>query len=56
MREVARTLQDAGFAPTMAAATAQLQDALVDEMRERGLSYSKEEPFSWPTLTDALSK
>jgi 3-hydroxyisobutyrate dehydrogenase-like beta-hydroxyacid dehydrogenase len=56
MREVARTLQDAGFAPTMAAATAQLQDALVDEMRERGLSYSKEQKFSWPTLTDALSK
>jgi 3-hydroxyisobutyrate dehydrogenase-like beta-hydroxyacid dehydrogenase len=56
MREVARTLQDAGFEPTMAAATAMLQDALVDEMREHGLPYSKEEKFSWPRLADALSK
>jgi 3-hydroxyisobutyrate dehydrogenase-like beta-hydroxyacid dehydrogenase len=56
MREVARTLQDAGFTPTMAAATAQLQDALVDEMRAQGLTYSKEEKFSWPAFADALSK
>jgi len=56
MREVARTLEDAGFEPTMAAATARLQDALVDEMREHGLAYSKEEKFSWSRLADALSK
>jgi len=56
MREVARTLDDAGFEPTMAAATAQLQDALVDEMRERGVPYSKEETFSWSQFADALAK
>jgi len=56
MREVARTLDDAGFEPTMAAATAQLQDALVDEMRERGVLYSKEEKFSWSQFADALAK
>ena len=56
MREVARTLEDAGFEPTMAAATARLQDALVDEMREHGLAYSKEEKFSWSRFADALSK
>ena len=56
MREVARTLQDAGFEPTMAAATAQLQDALVDEMCAHDLPYSKEEKFSWSQFADALSK
>jgi 3-hydroxyisobutyrate dehydrogenase-like beta-hydroxyacid dehydrogenase len=56
MREVARTLEDAGLAPTMAAATAVLQDRLVDEMHEHGLSYSKEEKFSWQKLADALRK
>ncbi|MEJ0040150.1 MAG: DUF1932 domain-containing protein [Gammaproteobacteria bacterium] len=56
MREVARTLEDAGLEPTMAAATARLQDGLVDEMRERGVAYSKEERFSWHKLADALAK
>ena len=56
MREVARTLEDAGLEPTMASATAALQDALVDEMRAHGIAYSKDEPFSWRRLADALSK
>jgi 3-hydroxyisobutyrate dehydrogenase-like beta-hydroxyacid dehydrogenase len=56
MREVARTLQDAGFEPTMAAATAVLQDALADEMRAHDIPYSKEEKFSWSRFADALSK
>jgi 3-hydroxyisobutyrate dehydrogenase-like beta-hydroxyacid dehydrogenase len=56
MREVARTLEDAGFEPTMAAATARLQDALVDEMGQYGIPYSKEEKFSWPRLADALPR
>ena len=56
MREVARTLEDAGLEPTMASATARLQDALVDEMRAHGLMYSKEEKFSWHKLADALEK
>jgi 3-hydroxyisobutyrate dehydrogenase-like beta-hydroxyacid dehydrogenase len=56
MREVARTLEEAGFEPTMAAATARLQDGLIDEMLEHGLAYSKEEKFSWQKLADALAK
>jgi 3-hydroxyisobutyrate dehydrogenase-like beta-hydroxyacid dehydrogenase len=56
MREVARTLADAGFEPTMAAATAHLQDALVDEMREHGVAYAKEEKFSWSRFADALPR
>lgn len=56
MREVARTLEDAGFESTMAAATARLQDSLVDEMREQGVLYSKEEKFSWSRFADALAK
>lgn len=56
MREVARTLEDAGFESTMAAATARLQDGLVDEMGKHGIPYSKEEKFSWRKLADALLK
>lgn len=56
MREVARTLEDAGFAPTMASATATLHDALVDEMHAHGIAYSKDEAFSWRKLADALPK
>jgi 3-hydroxyisobutyrate dehydrogenase-like beta-hydroxyacid dehydrogenase len=56
MREVARTLEEAGFEPTMAAATARLQDGLVEEMLEHGVPYSKEEKFSWQKLADALAK
>lgn len=55
MREVARTLQDAGLEPTMALATAARQDRLMDEMSAQGLTYeSLEEPFSWRALADAL--
>jgi 3-hydroxyisobutyrate dehydrogenase-like beta-hydroxyacid dehydrogenase len=55
MREVARTLQDAGFEPTMANAIADRQDDLIDVMTSRGLSYSNDEPFSWRRLADALA-
>ena len=55
MREVARTLHDAGFEPTMANAIAVEQDALVDAMEQASLSYSKDEKFSWRTLADALA-
>jgi 3-hydroxyisobutyrate dehydrogenase-like beta-hydroxyacid dehydrogenase len=56
MREVARTLEDAGFESTMASATARLQDALVDEMHEHGIDNAKEEKFSWREFADALTK
>jgi hypothetical protein len=55
MREVARTLGDAGFGPTMASAIAASQDAFIDEMSASGLSYSKDEVFSWRALADALA-
>lgn len=59
MREVARTLQDAGFEPLMARAIAQRQDRLIDDMTAKGLSYVnmtyvKDEAFSWRRLADAL--
>jgi len=56
MREVARTLSDAGFEPTMASAIAVNQDALVDAMIDHGLSYAKNEAFSWRRLADELKK
>ena len=56
MREVAHTLEDVGVEPTMARATALLQDALVDAMAARGVAYPHGEEFSWRWLADALSK
>jgi 3-hydroxyisobutyrate dehydrogenase-like beta-hydroxyacid dehydrogenase len=55
MREVARTLEDVDVVPTMALATAERQDRLIDAMSARGLSYSTlDAPFSWRALADAL--
>jgi hypothetical protein len=55
MREVARTLEDAGLEPTMALATAARQEWLIEAMSARGVSYpSLSEPFSWRSLVDAL--
>ena len=54
MREVAHTLQEVGIEPTMALATAARQDALIDEMVAKGLSYAHGQPFSWRVLADAL--
>ena len=39
MREVARTVADAGLAPHMALATAARQDGLVDDMQAAGIAY-----------------
>jgi 3-hydroxyisobutyrate dehydrogenase-like beta-hydroxyacid dehydrogenase len=55
MREVARTLVDAGVAATMATAIAERQDSLMDAMKGRGLMYSKETEFSWRQLADSLA-
>ena len=54
MREVAHTLQEVGIELTMALATAARQDALIDEMVAKGLSYAHGQPFSWRVLADAL--
>ncbi len=55
MREVARTLEDIGIEPTMAAATAVRQDKLIDEMSAAGLDYRQDQAFSWRALADALA-
>jgi hypothetical protein len=55
MREVARTLSDAGISPaTMADATAQRHEWLVDVMAAQELEYA--EPFDWRALADAIEK
>jgi 3-hydroxyisobutyrate dehydrogenase-like beta-hydroxyacid dehydrogenase len=56
MREVARTLKDAGIAPSMALATAERQDRLIDSMTARGIRYNPQAPFSWRALIDALAE
>jgi 3-hydroxyisobutyrate dehydrogenase-like beta-hydroxyacid dehydrogenase len=57
MREVARTLEEAGLEPTMARATAERQDALLDAMADKDIGYSSlSSPFSWHELADALSR
>lgn len=55
MREVARTLQDAGLEPIMALATATRQDGLVDAMNQHNIAYPRSAPFSWRELADALA-
>ena len=55
MREVARTLEDAGIAPTMAAAIAECEDQLIDAMDAKGIGYSQDQKFSWRALVDLLS-
>jgi 3-hydroxyisobutyrate dehydrogenase-like beta-hydroxyacid dehydrogenase len=55
MREVARTLEDIGIAPTMAAATAVRHDALVQQMAEAGVAYPADGDFSWRAIADALA-
>jgi 3-hydroxyisobutyrate dehydrogenase-like beta-hydroxyacid dehydrogenase len=55
MREVARTLEDVEVAPTMALATAERQEWVVEAMAEHGVAYSNlGAPFSWRELVDAL--
>ena len=56
MREVARTLIDIGVEPTMAAATAERQDELIDAMVAAGIQFEPGREFSWRALADALAK
>jgi 3-hydroxyisobutyrate dehydrogenase-like beta-hydroxyacid dehydrogenase len=56
MREVARTLTDIGVEPTMAAATAERQDKLIDAMTAAGIGYAQDQEFSWRALADALAE
>ncbi len=54
MREVARTLEDVDVEPTMAMATAERQEWVVEAMGEHGVSYSGE-GFSWREFVDAIA-
>jgi len=54
MREVARTLEDVEVVPTMALATAERQEWVVEAMEEHAVAYSGA-GFSWRELVDALS-
>jgi len=54
MREVMQTLEDVGITPRMADATARVQDAFVDAMQQRGVSYPHDADFDWPSFTDLL--
>jgi 3-hydroxyisobutyrate dehydrogenase-like beta-hydroxyacid dehydrogenase len=56
MREVARTLAEVGVEPTMAAATARCQDALIDAMAARSWVFTHDAPFAWRALADALAQ
>lgn len=55
MREVAHTLESVGVEPTMARATAERQDALIDAMADHGVAYPHGQPFSWRRLADELA-
>lgn len=55
MREVAQTVTATGTAALMADATAARQDALIDAMAARGITYDPESDFSWRTLADRLA-
>ena len=54
MREVAQALKDVGVEPTMALATAQRQEWLVDAMSEDKIGFEAAEPFAWRSLADAV--
>lgn len=54
MREVMETLEDVGVTPRMADATARLQDAFVDVMQARNVTYPHGEDFDWSAFTDKL--
>lgn len=56
MREVVRTLEDAGLEPRMALATSQRQEELVEAMGSQRIDYPRDRAFSWRALADALAK
>ncbi len=54
MREVAGTVQAAGFEPLMASAIARRQDALVDAMEAAGVAYPAGGDFDWRAFLAAV--
>lgn len=56
MREVARTLRDAGVPPYMSEASAEVQEAIPRAMRDRGMVYEAGKEFDWPSFVDELSQ
>jgi 3-hydroxyisobutyrate dehydrogenase-like beta-hydroxyacid dehydrogenase len=56
MREVAKALRSAGLKPTMALATADRQERLVQEMATRNIIFESSSSFSWRSLADEIGK
>jgi 3-hydroxyisobutyrate dehydrogenase-like beta-hydroxyacid dehydrogenase len=56
MREVARTLNDVEVKPSMAEATAERQESLVDAMQAHGIDYDATKQFVWRELADQLQR
>ncbi|VVO04106.1 NAD(P)-dependent oxidoreductase [Pseudomonas fluorescens] len=54
MKEVAKTSNDVGVAPTMSRAIVTVQRGLVDAMVDADLDYPSIEPFDWLHLVDTL--
>ena len=55
MREVARTLEDIGIAPTMADRDGAAARRGGAEMADAGVTYPTDGKFSWRALADALA-
>jgi hypothetical protein len=55
MREAAQAIADVGLEPWTALATAQLQDWLVQEIANHGLTVRAGVVFSWQELADAIA-
>jgi 3-hydroxyisobutyrate dehydrogenase-like beta-hydroxyacid dehydrogenase len=56
MREVSRTVREAGVEPSMSEASARLQDRFVDDMARRDMQYEALLPFDWRDVLDRLAR
>lgn len=56
MREVAKTISDTEMQPIMATAIANVQEWLVDSIREKNINYRGDKPFTWQELADLLEE
>jgi len=56
MREAAQAVNEVGFDPHMARATAERQDWLVEEIAAQGLRQKFGKDFSWRALADAITE
>lgn len=54
MREVVKTLEDAGVAGAMSSGIVRVQQGVVDELAKKGVRYSDLEPFNWMSMVDLI--